>query len=59
MTRLSYQRLLQDMRAAQMNMIRCWGGGDYPADVDDIADGLGILVSQDLPFACAPYSPVD
>jgi beta-mannosidase len=58
MTRESYRRLLESMKAAHMNVVRCWGGGFYLNDVFDLADELGILVWQDLPFACAQYPPV-
>lgn len=51
-----YRTLLQDVKAANMNMIRVWGGGIYERDAFyDLADELGILIWQDFQFACTPY----
>ena len=55
-TRERYVRLLDDVQAAHMNMIRVWGGGIYEDDAFfEEADKRGILVWQDFMFACTPY----
>ncbi|WP_375105441.1 glycoside hydrolase family 2 protein [Paenibacillus sp. RS8] len=51
-----YTHLLQMAKAANMNMIRAWGGGIYERDIFfDECDRLGILIWQDFMFACALY----
>ena len=41
---------------ANVNLLRVWGGGVYESDdFYELADELGLLVSQDFLFACASY----
>lgn len=50
------RRLLEDAKLANFNSIRIWGGGYYPDDFFyDICDELGLMVWQDLMYACAFY----
>ena len=51
-----YRDLLSSAAAANMNMIRLWGGGQYEKDVFyDTCDELGILVWHDMMCSCAVY----
>jgi len=51
--------LLESAAAANHNMIRVWGGGYYETEAFyDACDRLGILVWQDMMFACSVY-PLD
>jgi len=61
--RVSRQRkldLLLDAKAVGINMIRVWGGGIYEnEDFYHLCDSLGIMVWQDLMFACSMYPYLD
>lgn len=51
-----YKRIFEDVKAANMNMLRVWGGGIYEDDkFYDEADRNGILIWQDFLFACTTY----
>ena len=55
-TRGRYRWLLESARAANMNMIRLWGGGQFEKDCFyDLCDELGLLVWHDFMFSCALY----
>lgn len=50
------ERLIKDCVEANFNSIRVWGGGIYPWDYFfDLCDKYGLIVWQDLMFACAVY----
>lgn len=55
-TQERYKRIFEDVKAANMNMLRVWGGGIYEDDeFYDEADRNGILIWQDFIFACCTY----
>ncbi|MCL2595918.1 MAG: glycoside hydrolase family 2 protein, partial [Promicromonosporaceae bacterium] len=59
-TRERYARGISDAVAANMNLLRVWGGGSYElAEFYDLADEAGLLIWQDFPFACAAYPEDD
>jgi beta-mannosidase len=48
--------LLQSAKAANMNMLRIWGGGQYEPDwFYEMCDEFGILIWHDFMFACMSY----
>ena len=54
--RKDYAYLLESASSSNMNMIRVWGGGLYESeDFYELCDSLGIMVWQDMAFACGMF----
>ncbi|KAK7576622.1 hypothetical protein V9T40_012908 [Parthenolecanium corni] len=53
------RHLLESAKNSNMNILRIWGGGMYECDYFyELCDEYGILIWQDMMFACSMY-PVD
>jgi len=56
MNQTTARRLLEDAKLTNQNSLRVWGGGIYEYDhFYEAADELGIMLWQDLMFACSMY----
>ena len=62
-TRITEKKLdyiLESCRRAHFNCVRVWGGGYYPSDAFyDLCDEKGLIVWQDLMYACYVYDVTD
>lgn len=55
-TKDAVRDLLCSAQAANMNMLRVWGGGQYEPDFFyELCDELGLLVWHDFMFSCMSY----
>ncbi|MVA76687.1 glycoside hydrolase family 2 protein [Auraticoccus sp. F435] len=51
-----YRQRIEQAVAANLNLLRVWGGGIYESEAFyDVCDELGVLTWQDFLFACAAY----
>lgn len=52
-----WQQLIRNCLKSNLNGIRVWGGSYYPPDIFyDLCDEAGLLVYQDMMFACSFYA---
>lgn len=52
----NWKRLIQNCLESNLNGVRVWGGAYYPPEIFyDLCDESGLLVYQDLMFACSFY----
>lgn len=59
-TKEKIEYLLKSAIKCNFNTLRIWGGGYYPSDTFyDLCDEYGIIVWQDLMFACNIYDLTD
>lgn len=59
-TKKKIDYLLKACIRCNFNMLRVWGGGYYPSDdFYDLCDEYGIVIWQDLMFACNVYDVTD
>lgn len=59
-TREVYEDLLESAKLANMNMLRVWGGGQYEKeDFYELCDEKGLMIWQDMMFACSLYPSTD
>lgn len=59
-TRERQAYLLKSCVRANFNCVRVWGGGYYPSDAFyDLCDEYGLIVWQDLMYACNVYDVTD
>lgn len=62
-TRITEKKLdyiLESCRRAHFNCVRVWGGAYYPSDAFyDLCDEKGLIVWQDLMYACNVYDVTD
>ncbi len=55
-TKERIEALIRSCVKANYNMLRVWGGGYYPSDTFyDLCDQYGLIVWQDLMYACNVY----
>ena len=55
-TKERIEALIRSCLKANYNMLRVWGGGYYPSDTFyDLCDQYGLIVWQDLMYACNVY----
>lgn len=59
-TQKQQRYLLESCKRANFNCVRVWGGGYYPSDAFyDLCDEMGLIVWQDMMYACNVYDVTD